>query len=129
MGFFYLFVLIIFICFHHMYAISCSDLYFNYSNKHYIQNSIYKRGSLDLQGKRPVFQIMIYMYHSSISFCLDKCFKNKVSGNCSWLCWCFTALQHFSDRFGRGQLTFPHCSWASLLCSLPVLGAHSFASN
>ena len=26
-------------------------------------------------------------------------------------------------------LTYPHCSWASLLGSLPVLSAHSFASN
>ena len=34
--------------------------------------------------------------------------------------WCFMALQHFSGHFGRGQLTYPHCSWASLLGSLPV---------
>ena len=45
------------------------------------------------------------------------------------LCWCFTALRHFSGHFGRGQLTYPHCTWASLLGSLPVLSAHSFASN
>ena len=45
------------------------------------------------------------------------------------LYWCFTAFQHFSGHFGRGELTYPHCSWASLLCSLPVLSAHSFASN
>ena len=48
------------------------------------------------------------------------------------LCWCFTALQHVSGNFGRGQLTYPHCSWASLLGLLPVLSAfsaHSFASN
>ena len=32
-------------------------------------------------------------------------------------------------HFGRGHLTYPHCSWASLLGILPVLGAHSFASN
>ena len=44
-------------------------------------------------------------------------------------CWCFMALQHFSGSFGRGQLTYPHCSWASLLGSLPVLSAHSFTSN
>ena len=43
------------------------------------------------------------------------------------LCLCFTALGHFSGHFGRGQLTTPHCSWASLLGSLPVLSAHSFA--
>ena len=29
----------------------------------------------------------------------------------------------------RGQLTYPHCSWASLLGSLPVLSSQSFASN
>ena len=45
------------------------------------------------------------------------------------LCWCFTALRHILGHFGRGQLTLPHCSWASLLGSLPVLSAHSFASN
>ena len=36
-----------------------------------------------------------------------------------------TCLGHF----GRGQLPYPHCSWASFLGSLPVLSAHSFASN
>ena len=45
------------------------------------------------------------------------------------LCWCFTALRHCSGHFERGQLTYPHCSWASLLGSLPVFSAHSFASN
>ena len=47
------------------------------------------------------------------------------------LCWCFMALRHFSDHFGRGQLAYmyPHCPRASLLCSLPVLSAHSSASN
>ena len=46
-----------------------------------------------------------------------------------WFDFCFTALQHILGHFGRGQLTYPHCSWASLLGSLPVLRAHSFASN
>ena len=45
------------------------------------------------------------------------------------LCWCFVALWHFSGHFEHGQLTYPHYSWASLLGSLPVLSAHSFASN
>ena len=45
------------------------------------------------------------------------------------LCWCFTALRHILGHFGRGQLTYPHCSWASLLGRLPVLSAHSFANN
>ena len=45
------------------------------------------------------------------------------------LCWCFTALRHFSVHFGHVQLTYPYCSWASLLVSLPVLSAHSYASN
>ena len=45
------------------------------------------------------------------------------------LCWCFTALWHFFNSFRCGQSTYPHCSWASLLGSLPVLSAHSFASN
>ena len=30
------------------------------------------------------------------------------------------ALRHILGHFGRGQLTKPHCSWASLLGSLPV---------
>ena len=46
-----------------------------------------------------------------------------------WFDFGFTALQHILGHFGRGQLTYPHCSWASLLGSLPVLSAHSFASN
>ena len=40
-----------------------------------------------------------------------------------------SALQHFSGHFGHGQLTYQHCSWASLLDSLPVLSAHSFVSK
>ena len=36
---------------------------------------------------------------------------------------------HFLGHFGRGRLTYPHCSWASLLGSLPVLSAHSVVSN
>ena len=43
--------------------------------------------------------------------------------------FCFTAIQHVLGHFGRGQLPELHCSWASLLGSLPVLSAHSFASN
>ena len=41
----------------------------------------------------------------------------------------FTTLGHFSGHFGHGQLTYPHCSWESLLGSLPVLSAHSFTST
>ena len=43
--------------------------------------------------------------------------------------WCFMALRHVKGHFERVQLTYPHCSWAWLLSSLPVLSAHSFASN
>ena len=46
-----------------------------------------------------------------------------------WYDFCFTALQHILGHFGRGQLPSPHCSWASLLGSLPLLNAHSFVSN
>ena len=42
---------------------------------------------------------------------------------------CFIALRHFSGHFWRSQLTYPLCSWASLLGSLPVLSAHFFRSN
>ena len=45
-----------------------------------------------------------------------------------WLYWCFTAFRHILCHFGRGHLTYLHCSWASLLGSLPVLSAHSFAT-
>ena len=41
----------------------------------------------------------------------------------------WSALQHILDHFWCGQLTYTHCSWASLLGCLPVLSAHSFASN
>ena len=41
-----------------------------------------------------------------------------------WFYFCFSAFQHVLGHFGRGQLTYPHCSWASLLGSLPVLSAH-----
>ena len=51
------------------------------------------------------------------------------SGLAGWLCYCFTALRHILGHFERGHLAYPHCSWASLLGSLPVLSAHSFASN
>ena len=37
-------------------------------------------------------------------------------------CCCVGVLQ----PFGCDQLTYPHCSWPSLLGSLPVLSAHSF---
>ena len=44
-------------------------------------------------------------------------------------CGCFMALRHFSGHFGCSQWTYQHCSWASLLGSLPVLSAHSFAND
>ena len=54
---------------------------------------------------------------------------NFVEIDVGWFYWYFTALQHILCHFGCGQLTQPHCSWASLQGSLPVLNAHSFASN
>ena len=51
------------------------------------------------------------------------------SGLVGWLYYCFTALRHILGHFERGHLAYPHCSWASLLGSLPVLSAHSFANN
>ena len=41
----------------------------------------------------------------------------------------FYSSSTLSGYFGHGQLTYSHCSWASLLGSLPVLNTHSFASN
>ena len=46
-----------------------------------------------------------------------------------WLVGCIIALQNILGHFERSQLAYPHCSWASLLGSLPVLGIHSFANN
>ena len=63
--------------------------------------------------ERPTFRYNHLLYQDRVSF----------------FGFCFTALQHILGHFGRGQLTWPHCSWASLLDSLPVLSAHSFASN
>ena len=55
---------------------------------------------------------------------------NIIDAAMLWFGFCFTALQHILGHFERGQLPLPHCSWASLLGSLPVLsGVHSFASN
>ena len=42
---------------------------------------------------------------------------------------CFTALWHILGHFGCSQLTYSHCSWATLRGSVPVLSAHLFASN
>ena len=39
------------------------------------------------------------------------------------------ALRHFSGHFGHGQLTYPHCTWATFLDNLQVLSINSFASN
>ena len=59
-----------------------------------------------------------------------KCSENFNGWNESCCCvGSFMALWHFSGHFGCGQLTYPHCSWASLLGSLPVVSAHSFDSN
>ena len=55
--------------------------------------------------------------------------KKNHSGLVGWLYYCFTALRHILGHFERGHLAYPHCSWASLLGSLPVHSAHSFASN
>ena len=44
-------------------------------------------------------------------------------------CIVFYSPSTLFRSFGRGQLSCPHCSWASLLGGLPVLSAHSFASN
>ena len=83
--------------------------------------------------------------HAQLKFVMTECSKTqirltgliKISSHCTtktnhlsfWFDFCFTALQHILGHFERGQLPNPHCSWASLLGSLPVLSAHSFASN
>ena len=40
-----------------------------------------------------------------------------------YVCICcllfFSPVRHISGHFGRGQLTYPHCSWARLQCSRP----------
>ena len=46
-----------------------------------------------------------------------------------WFDFCFMTLQYILGHFRCDELPNPHCSWASLLGILPVLSAHSFASN
>ena len=50
-----------------------------------------------------------------------------------WCCCCCVGVLRpfdtFKGHFERAQLTYQHHSWASLLGSLPVLSAHSFAST
>ena len=55
----------------------------------------------------------------------------SVPGHClSFYFGCIIVLRPFDlGHFERGQLAYPHCSWASLLGSLPVLSAYSLASN
>ena len=75
--------------------------------------------------------IYIYIYRC-ITFCVKRVLKSLIFRLyrecvkccvccvvfcCVVLCWCFTALRHFSGHFGRGQLTYPHYTWASLLGS------------
>ena len=55
--------------------------------------------------------------------------KEKKTFRVGWLYYCFTALRYILSHFERGQLAYPHCSWASLIGSLAVLSAYSFASN
>ena len=59
---------------------------------------------------------------------LRRCYTVLVNKKARILCRfgliCFTA--NILGSFGRGHLTWPHCSWASLLGSLPVLSAHSW---
>ena len=66
-----------------------------------------------------------YMWHCVL--CKD--FLRSVFWPCDYCILCFMALWHFKCHFRHGQLTYPHCSWTSLLGSLPVLSAHSFAGN
>ena len=91
---------------------------------------------MSLMSKRYIHKKLIYIKPLFTVFILNK--QCKPRSECSWksslsrillLCWCFTALRHVSGHFRHGQLTCPQCSWASLLGSLPVLSAHSFASN
>ena len=75
----------------------------------------------------------ILLFHGHYLFSgWDVCFAVTFTSTlCCWWSWwwCFTALGHVSGLFRCGQLTYPHCFWANLLSCLPVLSAHSFASN
>ena len=65
-------------------------------------------------------------------FSFYRCHKADLEWHCNYWVWfdfCFTALHQILGHFERGQLSQSHCSCASLLGSLPVLSAHSFASN
>ena len=84
--------------------------------------------------------MLISKFHNDLKKYLGKGlhktkFVGFVSNQCQVLlkyCCCVGVLrpfETFSGHFGRGQLTYPYCSWASFLGSLHVLSAHSSASN
>ena len=61
---------------------------------------------------RPIFSLA--------NFCIsDSCSRSLRLSVCKvkidLLCWCFTSFRNISGHFGHGQLTYPHCSWASFL--------------
>ena len=66
--------------------------------------------------------------HTGISTSMPICHGIITSILCSKTFWlvsclyyCFTVLRHILGHLERGQLAYPHCSWASLIGSLPVL--------
>ena len=66
--------------------------------------------------------------HTGISTSVPICHGIITSILCSKTFWlvsclyyCFTVLRHILGHLEHGQLAYPHCSWASLIGSLPVL--------
>ena len=56
-----------------------------------------------------------------------ECFNDSTGVLLVWFLF-YGPSTHFRS-FGHSLLAWPHCSWENLLGSLPVLSAHSFASN
>ena len=91
------------------------------------------------QVTRPLYWEYFYIYLSKQghtharwrwqgSHLSDLIRQKQWQSECHVLIFCFTVLQHILGHFGGGQLPLPHCSWASLLDSVPVLSALSYAS-
>ena len=91
-----------------------------------------------MKGRQLLSELLICPWKESINMLVNSGAREKkaafvrtidMSSILVWFDFCVIALQHILGNFGHGQLPLPHCSWASLLGSLPVLSAHSFAGK
>ena len=73
---------------------------------------------LKLVLRKAVWVISTPGIHTGISTSMPICHTFWLV---SWLYYCFTVLRHILGHLERGQLAYPHRSWASLIGNLPVL--------